>query len=239
MSARRTLAMLEPDTPADAFPPDAAALVEPNGLIAVGGDLAPARLLAAYRRGIFPWYEEGQPILWWTPDPRLVLDPRGLRVSRSLRRILRSGRFRVTLNRNFAAVMTACAAPRRNSDGTWITPAMVRAYRQLHTMGHAHSIEVWERDGLAGGLYGVALGAAFFGESMFSRESNASKVALAHLCALLAPLEPALVDCQVPSRHLLGLGAEPVPRSLFRERLRLALAAAGPAWPAPPSGGAT
>lgn len=228
--ARRPL-LLNPGAPPDAFPPDAAALDEPNGLIAVGGDLSPARLVAAYRRGIFPWYESGQPLLWWTPDPRLVLDPRRLRVTRSLRRAVASAGFTITRDADFAAVVDACAEPRKGVAGTWITPEMRRAYESLHALGHAHSLEVWRAGRLAGGLYGVAAGAAFFGESMFSRERDASKVALVHLCAAYAPIAGSLVDCQVPSAHLLRLGAELVSRASFVALLTHALAARGPEWP--------
>lgn len=214
--------------PPDAFPPDACALAHPNGLIAVGGDLSPARLLAAYRRGIFPWYEEGQPILWWTPDPRLVLDPRRFHLSRSLRRTINRQRFEIRVDTAFAKVIGACAQPRRDGTGTWLTAEMRRAYERLAALGHAHSIEAWRHGSLAGGVYGIALGRAFFGESMFSREADASKVALHALCERLAPCPGALLDCQVPSPHLIALGAELLPRSVFLERLAPALAAAGP-----------
>ena len=214
--------------PPDAFPPDGAALERPNGLLAVGGDLSPERLLAAYRRGIFPWYEEGQPILWWTPDPRLVIDPRRFHVSRSLRRTLNRGRFEIRIDTAFAAVVAACAGPRRDSGGTWITPAMQAAYCRLAELGHAHSIETWSDGQLAGGVYGVALGAAFFGESMFSRETDASKVALHALCERLAPIPASLLDGQVPSAHLVSLGGELVSRADFRRRLGAAVAAPGP-----------
>lgn len=221
-------ALIGPGAPTDSFPPDAAALAEPNGLIAVGGDLAPERLLAAYHRGIFPWYEADQPILWWTPDPRCVLDPRDFHISRSLRRKLRRKEFEIRFDTDFAAVIHGCAAPREPDGDTWITPEMIRAYEHLHKHGDAHSIEV-HRDGrLIGGLYGVAIGAAFFGESMFSRETDASKAALAALCKRLASTPAALIDCQVASAHLLGLGARTVPRVEFRRRLDVAIAALGP-----------
>jgi len=216
------------DAPPDAFPPDAAALERPNGLIAVGGDLSPQRLLAAYRRGIFPWYEEGQPILWWTPDPRLIIDPRRFHVSRSLRRTLNRGRFRIRVDTAFEAVVAACAGPRRDTHGTWITPAMRAAYVRLAELGHAHSIEAWLDDHLAGGVYGVALGAAFFGESMFSRATDASKVALHALCERLAPCPASLLDGQVPSAHLLSLGGELTSRADFLGRLDAAVSAPGP-----------
>lgn len=225
MTERRRPVVLDPEAPADAFPPDEAALVVPNGLIAVGGNLSSERLLAAYRRGIFPWYEDGQPILWWTPEPRLVLDPRRLHVSRSLRRTLNRGHFEVTFDSAFAKVIRACAEPRRNQiGGSWITADMIRAYERLHVSGYARSIEVWHSGRLAGGVYGVTLGAAFFGESMFSREPDASKAALVALCARLAPLPAGLIDCQVPSAHLLGLGAELLSRKAFLAALARALA---------------
>jgi leucyl/phenylalanyl-tRNA---protein transferase len=231
MTQRLQPVVLDPEAPADAFPPDEAALAVPNGLVAVGGDLSQARLLAAYRRGIFPWYEQGQPVLWWTPEPRLVLDPRRLHVSRSLRRTLRRGRFEVTFDKAFAAVIRCCAAPRPNQHGlSWITPDMIRAYERLHACGYARSIEVWRNGRLAGGVYGVKLGAAFFGESMFSREPDASKVALVALCAHFAPTPASLIDCQVPSAHLLGLGAESIPRGAFLAALAKALAVPVP-WP--------
>lgn len=228
MTERRRPVVLDPEAPADAFPPDEAALAVPNGLLAVGGDLSPERLLAAYRRGIFPWYEDDQPILWWTPEPRLVLDPRRLHVSRSLRRTLNRGRFEVTFDTAFAQVIRSCAEPRRNqAGGSWITADMIRAYERLHASGQARSVETWRAGRLVGGIYGVTLGAAYFGESMFSREPDASKVALAALCARLAPLPASLLDCQIPSAHLLGLGAEPLSRRAFLDRLATALA--GPA----------
>ncbi|HEX5314455.1 MAG TPA: leucyl/phenylalanyl-tRNA--protein transferase [Gammaproteobacteria bacterium] len=214
--------------PQDWFPPDTAALAEPNGLLAVGGDLSAARLLAAYRRGIFPWYEEGQPILWWTPEPRCVLDPRELRVSHRLRRTLRQARFTVSWNGDFGGVIRGCAAPRASGEGTWITPAMIAAYERLHRLGHAHSIEIHRGGHLVGGLYGIALGAAFFAESMFSRERDASKFALVALCARFAGIRESLIDCQIPSPHVIGLGAKLLPRSEFLRDLARAIAAAGP-----------
>ena len=155
------------------FPPPERAMAEPNGLLAAGGDLTPPRLLQAYRQGIFPWFAPGQPILWWCPDPRTVVRPADLHVSRSMRKVLRQGRLRVEYDRDFAAVISACAAPRAGAGGTWITPKMQAAYIELHRLGHAHSVEVYQDDGLVGGLYGIALGRVFFGESMFSRVDNA------------------------------------------------------------------
>jgi leucyl/phenylalanyl-tRNA--protein transferase len=205
------------------FPP--ADLATPEGLLAIGGDLSPERLLAAYRHGVFPWYSAGQPILWWSPDPRTVLFLDRLKVSRSLRRTLRSGRFRVSMDTRFPAVMENCAMPRRNQSqpGTWITPEMLHAYTQLHELGYAHSVEIWHDDQLVGGLYGVALGAAFFGESMFSFRTDASKAALVWLVRQLRRWGFALIDCQMPSTHLFSLGAEEVSRNDFLARLHEAL----------------
>jgi leucyl/phenylalanyl-tRNA--protein transferase len=211
------LAQLEPGDP---FPPSSAALAEPGGLLAVGGALDVETLLRAYRRGIFPWYEAPQPILWWTPDPRSVLFPDELHVSRSLRRTLRRGQFRLSVDRDFTAVMEACAAPRAGQPGTWIGAGMLRAYRQLHEHGYAHSIEVRDEQGaLAGGLYGVALGRAFFGESMFSRATDASKVALVALVNCLRRGGGEIIDCQVQNAHLDSIGARDIPRVDFEERL--------------------
>lgn len=213
------------------FPP--VELASPEGLLAIGGDLRCERLLEAYRHGIFPWFSEGQPILWWSPDPRAVLLPSELKIARSLRKILRRGAFRVTLDRAFSAVMHACAAPRRrNADGgTWITLEMIDAYCRLHEQGYAHSVETWLGDELVGGLYGVALGGAFFGESMFSRRSDASKVGFVHLVRQLQTWGYALIDCQLPSPHLSRLGAKTVRRRDFLLRLDAALALPGRAAP--------
>jgi leucyl/phenylalanyl-tRNA--protein transferase len=217
------------------FPPLATALAEPNGLLAAGGDLSPPRLLAAYRHGIFPWYGDGQPILWWSPDPRMVLRPAELKISRSLTKVLRNTAYQVRLDTDFAAVIGACAAaPRHGQSGTWITADMQAAYCRLHELGHAHSVEVWTNDRLAGGLYGVALGRVFYGESMFSRQRDASKIALAHLCAHLKRHEFGIIDCQMETAHLASLGARPIPRSDFvalLERLTATDNQPGP-WPA-------
>lgn len=208
------------------FPPPH--LAEPKGLLAVGGDLSPRRLLAAYRRGIFPWYGPEDPILWWTTDPRLVLFPEEMHVSRRLARVLRSGRFTVTADTAFAEVIAACAGPRRARDGgedngTWLVPEMREAYTRLFAMGHAHSVECWTAGAagpeLAGGLYGVALDRVFFGESMFSWKTDASKAALATLCANADRLRIRLIDCQATSRHLLSLGAREIPRRDFNALL--------------------
>lgn len=205
---------------ATAFPPLDHALTDPNGLLAIGGDLGVGTLLDAYRQGIFPWYSAGQPILWWSPDPRAVLLPSQVHVSRSLAKRMRTGGFEVSVDSDFAAVLDACAAPRGDEAGTWITAEMRAAYLALHAQGHAHAIEC-RRDGeLCGGLYGVAIGRAFFGESMFSRERDASKVALVHLCRWLAQWGYELLDCQVHTDHLASLGARDMPRALFAARLR-------------------
>ena len=204
----------------DAFPDPELALRDPDGLLAAGGDLSTERLLAAYERGIFPWYEEGQPVLWWSPDPRAVIFPGGLHVSRSLRRSLRRSGFTVTWNRAFHRVMTACAEPRPGQGGTWITAAMEEAFDRMHRQGWAHSIEVWQGEELAGGLYGLAIGRVFFGESMFSRRTDASKTAMAALDAELRRRGFAAIDCQVVSPHLLSMGAETIPRRDFLALLR-------------------
>jgi leucyl/phenylalanyl-tRNA--protein transferase len=202
------------------FPPIAAALAEPNGLLAAGGDLSPDRLLAAYRSGIFPWYSEGQPILWWSPDPRMVLYVDELRVSRSLRRRVRRGDFDVRIDSAFVDVIEACArTPREGQRGTWITPDIVRAYGELHRRGYAHSVETWRDGELVGGLYGLALGKLFFGESMFARETDASKVALVHLVDKLHGLGVPVIDCQQETGHLAGLGARPIARERFAAHL--------------------
>jgi len=199
--------------------------VQPNGLLAAGGDLSPQRLLAAYRRGIFPWYEEPQPVLWWSPDPRSVLFPEELHVSRSLRRVLRRDHFSLAVDTAFARVMAACAAPRRDSTGTWIGREMIAAYIELHRRGLAHSIEVFGPGGdLAGGLYGVALGGVFFGESMFSRQTDASKIALVGLVNILRRGGFAMIDCQVGNPHLASLGARDIPRLDFETLLAQTIA---------------
>lgn len=217
-------------------------LAEPDGLLAVGGDLTPARLVAAYASGIFPWFGRGSPILWWSPDPRLVLVPSALHVPRSLARTLRRGAFRFTADQAFERVVKACATSARPGQrGTWITPAMAKAYLRLHTLGLAHSFEAWEGEVLVGGLYGVALGAAFFGESMFATRPDASKAAFVEAVAFLAGRGVQLVDCQVRTEHLARFGAEDWPRSRFLEALAEALrveAAPGPWTLAAATGGA-
>ncbi|WP_028238868.1 leucyl/phenylalanyl-tRNA--protein transferase [Stutzerimonas azotifigens] len=201
------------------FPPLEAALREPNGLLAAGGDLSPERLVAAYRHGCFPWYQDGQPLLWWSPDPRTVLYPAELHVSRSLRKRIRQKVFEVTLDRAFERVIAACSAPRRYADGTWITDAMQQAYIELHRRGVAHSVEVWHDEQLVGGLYGLAMGRLFFGESMFSTEADASKVGFVTLVERLRDWGFELIDCQMPTRHLASFGARPIARKVFAEAL--------------------
>jgi len=198
------------------FPPIERALAEPNGLLAAGGDLSIERLLKAYSRGIFPWFDDDQPILWWSPDPRAVLFPQDLHISRSLHKTLRSGRFRVTLDQNFDAVIRACSAPRKGAQGTWITEDIIDAYNALHARGFAHSVECWHQDELVGGLYGVALGKLYFGESMFSRMTDASKVAFVHLVRQLEQWGFPLIDCQIMNPHLASLGATLMPRATFK-----------------------
>ena len=201
------------------FPGIERALTEPDGLLAIGGDLNPRRLLVAYQAGIFPWNNHEQPILWWSPDPRWVLFPDQVKISRSLSRLLRSGKFNVTCNCNFEQVIKNCAEIRKQTEGTWITPALQSSFIELHRQGFAHSVETWEKGKLVGGLYGLAIGKIFFGESMFSRVSNASKTALAKLCELLVAEGFALIDCQVHTRHLESLGATGIPRRKFAEYL--------------------
>lgn len=211
---------LKRSDPPDAFPPVTAALTEPDGLLCAGGDLRPERMLAAYRRGIFPWYAEGQPILWWSPDPRMVLFPQELKVSRSLRKSLRNRGFRATRDACFPQVIARCAdSGTRAFEGTWISPEMQQAYTELHELGHAHSVEVWHGDDLVGGLYGLLLGRVFFGESMFSTETDASKVALYWLVQALLERQVELIDAQVASEHMFSLGARLIPRAEFVARL--------------------
>ena len=202
--------------PYDSFPPATLALREPNGLLAMGGDLHPQRLLYAYTNGIFPWYSDENPILWWSPDPRFVLYPKELRVSRSLRRTIKRNVFEITFNQDFRGVLEGCAATRRDGGGTWINAEMADAYCELHALGHAQSVECWCDGQLAGGLYGVAIGRVFFGESMFSRRNDASKVALSVLCDQAFEL----IDCQLPNDHLIGLGARGISRTTFLAEVR-------------------
>jgi len=206
-------------THAHQFPPVESALTDPNGLLAAGGDLSPDRLIAAYRNGIFPWYSPGEPLLWWSPDPRMVLFPGEIKISRSLERTLRQGNYVVRLDSAFAQVMAECAAPRKDGAGTWISTEMQEAYLRLHRLGYAHSVETWVEEGglqrLVGGLYGVAIGRTFYGESMFARVSNASKIALAHLCRYIESRGFAVIDCQMNTAHLASLGAREIPRREF------------------------
>ncbi|WP_090720456.1 leucyl/phenylalanyl-tRNA--protein transferase [Nitrosomonas sp. Nm166] len=201
------------------FPPLENALTEPNGLLAVGGDLSPRRLLEAYSRGIFPWFNDGEPILWWSPNPRMVLFPDELKISRSLRKVLKKNHYQIRTDYSFGQVMQACASPRKGQTGTWIHPQMIAAYTALHEMGLAHSIETWMDGVLVGGLYGVSLGKVFFGESMFSRVPNASKIALVHLIKQLQYWKFGLIDCQVKTDHLASLGAREISRMEFSQRL--------------------
>lgn len=204
---------------ADPFPPIDAALLEPNGLLAAGADLSPQRLLDAYARGIFPWFNPGEPILWWSPDPRMVLFPHEFKLGRSLRKRLRRIDYQVRVDTAFREVMLACAEPRSGQRGTWITSQMVDAYARLHALGHAHSVETWINGELVGGLYGVSIGRVFFGESMFTRVTDASKIAFAHLVAQLVHWGYGLIDCQMSTRHLASLGAREIPRSEFTSLL--------------------
>lgn len=201
------------------FPPVSDALDYPDGLLAAGGNLSVTTLLEAYRRGIFPWYSETEPILWWSPNPRMVLLPEELKVSRSLRKFLKKMPFTVTCDQAFAQVMLACAAPRKQGSGTWISDEMYSAYNDLHASGYAHSIECWQNETLVGGLYGVAIGSVFFGESMFSTATNASKVALFFLVQQLKEWNFPLIDCQVYSEHLASLGARAISRERFVDYL--------------------
>jgi leucyl/phenylalanyl-tRNA--protein transferase len=216
----KTLKWLSARDAPESFPALEEALDEPPGLLAAGGDLSAARLLAAYRRSIFPWYSPGQPVLWWAPDPRAVLFPTQFRAARSLAKALRNRGFVSTIDRDFSGVIAACAAPRSQSLGTWITHDMQNAYIDLHQRGYAHSIETYRQGVLVGGLYGVRLGGVFFGESMFSRERDASKVALSHLVQACLTNDIVVIDCQLPSRHLESLGSRAISRADFRALVR-------------------
>jgi leucyl/phenylalanyl-tRNA---protein transferase len=205
--------------PGDPFPPAETALEDPNGLLCAGLELTPQLVLAAYERGIFPWYSEGQPVLWWSPNPRMVLRPQDFRLHRSLRKTLRHARYEIRVDTNFEAVMRACAEPRPEQGGTWISRAIISTYSALHEAGYAHSVETWMDGELAGGLYGIALGRVFFGESMFLRRTDASKIAFAHLILQLRRWGFDLVDCQQETEHLASLGAAPVSRRVFLQKL--------------------
>ncbi len=217
---------LDPRDPNQPFPPPNRAMRDPNGLLAIGGDLSVERLLRAYSSGIFPWYNPNEPILWWCPDPRAVLDPAEFHVSHSLEKRIRKPDYAVTLDRAFADVLDGCTASRRGSNGTWLGTDMKRAYLELREAGHAHSAEVWRDGKLVGGLYGVALGRAFFGESMFSTETDSSKLALYWLCQQLKAWSFEMIDCQIASQHLRTLGAAEISRDRFLSRLRSAQQAA-------------
>ena len=236
MSTNNRIAWITPDDPPDAFPDISRAMREPDGLLAAGGDLSAPRLLAAYRLGIFPWFDAGQPILWWSPNPRCVLVPGHFHASRRLRRELRRSEAEIRFNTRFDAVIARCAEPRPGQHGTWITREMIAAYTKLHADGWAHSIEVWQQDALIGGLYGVAIGRVFFGESMFSLQSNASKYALYTASQHLRAHGFALIDCQVMSHHLTTLGATLMPRDQFAAILDTACEPPGQftAWPEKP-----
>lgn len=220
--SRTRVAWLSPSDPPDAFPDTADALTEPDGLLAAGGDLSSERLLAAYSSGIFPWYDDGQPVLWWSPDPRCVLQPADLHISRRLRQQMRKSRAELRFNHAFAGVIRACAGERRSQQGTWITDDMIAAYAQLHAEGWAHSVEVWEENVLTGGLYGLCIGRVFFGESMFSASHNTSKMAMLGLAQHMQSSDLELVDCQVVSQHLVTMGARAIPRSDFTRILKRA-----------------
>lgn len=215
------LTVLDPDAPHEAFPPTELAWQSPNGLLAMGGDLSVPRLMNAYRAGIFPWFNQGEPIYWWSPDPRAVLYPEKIKIRRSLRKSLRNKAYKIVFDRDFAGVVKACAAPRSSQEGTWITDAMFQAYQNLHAAGIAHSVEVYnENDHLVGGLYGVASQGVFSGESMFSRERDTSKMALIALAYHLQKWQFTLMDCQIESTHLTSMGAENISRAVYIKTLR-------------------
>jgi leucyl/phenylalanyl-tRNA---protein transferase len=218
---------LDPRDPNQPFPPPHRAMRDPNGLLAIGGDLSLTRMIRAYSSGIFPWYNPNEPILWWCPDPRAVLDPAEFHLSRSLARRVRKDDYAVTLDSAFVPVLEACSAPRRSGHGTWLGPDMKRSYLELHEHGFAHSLEVWREGELVGGLYGVALGRSFFGESMFSRVDDGSKIAMYWLCKQLLAWSFSMIDCQVASAHLRTLGAAEIPRERFLLRLRQAMQHSG------------
>ena len=215
-------------TPEEPFPPVTRALADPNGLLAAGGELSVARLIDAYRHGIFPWFNPGQPVLWWSPDPRMVLFPHELKVTRSLGKALRNRDYEVRADTSFRAVMQACTEPRPRQSGTWIGPGMIAAYCTLHEQGLAHSVETWIDGELAGGLYGVALGRVFYGESMFTHADDASKIAFVHLVRQLERWNFGMIDCQVHTGHLASVGARAIPRADFMRKLQELVNCAGP-----------
>jgi leucyl/phenylalanyl-tRNA---protein transferase len=204
---------------ADHFPPVETALSDPDGLLAIGGDLTPERLINAYSTGIFPWYSKGQPVLWWSPDPRCILIPGEVQISKSLNKTLKKGIFEVTFNQSFQTVINKCAQPRNGNPDTWITEEIIKAYSKLELMGKIISVETWHKGKIVGGLYGVSIGKVFFGESMFSNMSDASKIALVKLSSNLMDKGYELIDCQIFSKHLQSLGAKTVPRKLFSDML--------------------
>lgn len=210
------LPWMNPDEP---FPPLENALREPNGLLCAGMDLSPERILEAYRHGIFPWFNPGEPVLWWSPDPRMVLVPSEIKISRSLNQRMKRGGYEIRVDTRFREVMQACAEPRDGQAGTWIVPAMLEAYTRLHLMGFAHSVETWIDGALSGGLYGMAIGRMFFGESMFSRKTDASKLALVHLCRQLDAWGFGMIDCQMETSHLASMGARPITREVFIQEM--------------------
>jgi len=218
----------------EALPDASLALREPDGLLCAGGDLSASRLLEAYPRGIFPWYSEGQPVLWWSPDPRMVLLPAHFRMHRSLRKRRRQlwaqGGWEVRIDADFAGVMRACAAPRKDQNGTWITSRMIDAYCALHRMGYAHSVELWQEDRQMAGLYGVSIGRMFFGESMFTRVADGSKLSLAALVVCLDQYDFRMIDCQQQTNHLARLGAGPMPRAEYLTRIAHLCALPAPRW---------
>ncbi len=219
MIADNKLYWIAEDILADEFPDINHALTKPDGLLAIGGELNPNRLLQAYRKGIFPWYNESQPVMWWSPDPRCVLFPDELKISRSLKKSLRKDEYIITFDQAFSDVVESCAEPRPGSPGTWITQAIIKNYQLLHESGHAHSVECWYKETLVGGLYGIVIGKIFFGESMFSHMTDTSKICFAHLVYLLKTQEYTLIDCQVYSKHLEHLGARAIPRDEFSDIL--------------------
>jgi len=214
------LTLLDPNQSDQAFPPLTEALTEPDGLLAVGGCLSTQRIINAYTQGIFPWYNNDDPILWWSPDPRMIIFPEKLHLSRSLKKTLRKQTFQITFDTAFTRVIKACAAPRSNEPGTWLLPDMQLAYCRLHKEGHAHSVEVWHDGKLVGGLYGIAVGQVFFGESMFHRKTDASKVAFVSLIQQLSLWGYQLIDCQIHTQHLVSLGAEEISRKQFSSLLQ-------------------
>ena len=221
MTRSLSLYLLNPNQPEEAFPPVDAAWDEPNGLLAVGGDLSTARLVNAYQHGIFPWFGPQEPIYWWSPDPRAIIYPGRIRITRSLRKSIRNKGYRISFDSDFAAVVNACAAPRNYTSGTWITADMHDAYCRLHKYGYAHSVEVWDEAGeLVGGLYGIAVGGVFSGESMFSRKPDTSKIALVALAWHLVKWGFAVIDCQINNPHLASMGSEEISRQRFQSLLR-------------------